>query len=215
MPRKPTGRMGPVSFGPEGIKRHFIELPEAKDEIELLIAKAFCEPKNVGMKPQIDRYECFHDLEQQSENDLDFKVETARGAKWLELTEFAPLKHFGGKYENAPSSWDAATAKQFAIDLIHQKAGKGYGEGVILLIYKTDSKFLLPPSILRSMQLDLAQEKLPFEAIYYVSMMDQESAMAWEILPGDPNLRADDPFVQDSGTYHLMMPGLDVDGTSS
>jgi hypothetical protein len=82
-------------------------LPKAKDEIELFIARGFCQPDGGNYLPHFKRYSHFRELQQQQENSLDFQVDTASGKRWLELCEFAPLEHFGGKYELVPEEWDA------------------------------------------------------------------------------------------------------------
>jgi hypothetical protein len=104
---KPTGKTGPVHIGPTGVSRRLVKFPAAKDDIELFIAKLFC-AGNASMRPHITRYGRFDCLEQQSENALDFTVETALGKKWLELAEFAPLDQFGQAHDRVPSVWPVA-----------------------------------------------------------------------------------------------------------
>jgi hypothetical protein len=84
--RKPTGKTGPLSFGPDGQARHLVEFPQAKLDIEMFIARLFCAGK-AGMRPQVTRYGALSNLTPQRENSVDLKVDTERGARWLELTE--------------------------------------------------------------------------------------------------------------------------------
>jgi len=105
--QKPTGIAGPIEFGPEGAVRHLVVFPQTKEEIELFIAKGFCNPGAVSYVPHLKRYAYFHNLQRQQENSLDFKVHTGLGMRWLELCEFAPLEQFAGKYDLVPEEWDA------------------------------------------------------------------------------------------------------------
>ena len=141
---KPTGSTASIEFGPQGAVRHPIVFPKTKEEVELFIAEGFCNPGAVSYVPHVKRYSHFHNLEQQRENSLDFKVDTGLGTRWLELCEFAPLEEFGGKYDHVPEEWDARRMFDLFLKLIEKKARKSDGSDVILLIYKT------PPNTFRS-----------------------------------------------------------------
>lgn len=121
--QKPTGITGPIEFGPEGAVRHIVVFPQTKEEIELFIAKGFCNPDAVSYVPHLKRYAYFHNLQPQQENSLDFKVDTGLGMRWLELCEFAPLEQFGGKYDLLPEEWDARRMFDLFRILIEKKAG--------------------------------------------------------------------------------------------
>jgi len=108
--------------------------PQTKEEIELFIAKGFCNPGAVSYVPHLKRYGYFHNLQQQQENSLDFKVDTDFGMRWLELCEFAPLEQFGGKYDLVPEEWDAGRMFDLFRMLIDNKARKSDGCDVIVLI---------------------------------------------------------------------------------
>lgn len=205
--RKPTGRTGPISIGPGGITRRFIEFPRSKGEIELFIARLFC-AGNAGMRPQINRYGYFTDLEQQPEDRPDFRVRTDLGHKWLELTEFAPLDDFGHAYENVPPVRSAEDLLRSARALIDKKAAKGYGSDVVLVVYKTHETLLLPAPVIRALTIDLRSADVPFEAIYYVSPHDMESTSTWEIYPGGP---VDERWAIRKGTIHIGFDGFEPD----
>lgn len=184
--RKPTGRTGPISIGPNGVSRKLVQFPQSKADIELFIAKGFC-AGNSGMKPQIKRYGEFTDLQPQRENSLDFHVETQMGPRWLELAEFAPLEEFDGRYENVSGQWQMEEMGRLFLGLIQKKNEKNYGKDVILVIYKTHETLLVPPPVIRSVNAQLANLQPTFESIYFLSPHDQEAASAWEVWPGDPN----------------------------
>lgn len=195
--RKPTGKTGPISFGPDGLSRHPVEFPHAKPDIEMFIAHLFCVGK-AGMRPQMTRYGAFSTLAPQRENSADLKVRTERGERWLELTEFAPLAEFAGRYENVSGRWSAEQLASLVLDLIHRKAHKNYGANVILVIYKTHETLFVPPPILRSLRKVLQDP--PFESIYFLSPHDHECASVWEIWPGDA---ADEGPVISGGRVHV------------
>lgn len=196
--RKPTGKTGPLTADSDGLhRRHFVEFPQAKSEIELFIARLFC-AGNAGMRPQITRYGPFSELALQREDSVDLKVQTRLGARWLELTEFAPLDEFGGLHGNVPGRWSVERLTALVVGLIHKKAARHYGAGVILIIYKTQETLFVPPPILRAIRGMLVDP--PFESIYFLSPHDQESASVWEIWPGDSS---DDGPIVGSGFVHV------------
>jgi hypothetical protein len=138
--KKPTGITGRIELRPEGLVRHLLVFPQTKEQVELFIAKGFCNPGSVSHVPHLKRYAYFHNLQQQQENSLDFKVDTGLGMRWLELCEFAPLEQFGGTYDLVPEEWDARRMFDLFRMLIEKKARKSDG-CVILLIYKTHQNF--------------------------------------------------------------------------
>lgn len=197
--RKPTGQTGPISIGANGVSRHFIQFPESKADIELIIAKVFCAGK-AGVRQQIERYGEFTDLQAQPENSLDFRVETSLGHRWLELAEFAPLNEFGGQYGNVSTTWCVDQMVRLFMDLVRKKSEKNYGAGVILVIYKTHETLFIPPPVLRSLRVQLERLQLTLESIYFLSPHDLEQASVWEVWPGDPN---DDGPIFHGGTVQI------------
>jgi hypothetical protein len=183
--RKPTGATGPISLGPNGLVRKWVEFPETKEEIELFIAKGFCKAVT-GSRPHIKRYGHFLDLKQQPENSIDFSVKTGVGDRWIELCEFAPLEEFGGSYNAVSHNWDVRQLLDLVLALIRKKVKKGYGENTILLIYKTHNTLFIPPPILRAARSELKSMKPNFESIYYISPHSEEEMSVWEIWPSGP-----------------------------
>lgn len=195
---KPTGITGPIAMGPAGVQHLRVEFPGEKAAIEQVIAAAFCAGK-AGLRQQINRYGGFRDLVAQPENSIDFKVETDRGTRWLELAEFAPLHEFGGRYENTPNTWPVDLQIKLLTGLIEKKCRKGYGSDVILVIYKTHRQLAIPPMVLRTMRNQLLRLSPSFESIYFLSPHSLEEASVFEIWPGDPN---DDGPILSEGTVH-------------
>ena len=183
--RKPTGTTGRIEFRPEGTVHHLLVFPQTKEQVELFIAKGFCNPGAVSYVPHLKRYAYFHNLQQQQENSLDFKVDTGLGMRWLELCEFAPLEQFGGKYDLVPEEWDARRMFDLFRMLIEKKARKSDGCDVILLIYKTHQTLFVPPPIIRAVRQELMGRPVPFESIYYISPYSSSDMGVWEVWPGD------------------------------
>ena len=183
--RKPTGTTGRIEFRPEGTVHHLLVFPQTKEQVELFIAKGFCNPGAVSYVPHLKRYAYFHNLQQQQENSLDFKVDTGLGMRWLELCEFAPLEQFGGKYDLVPEEWEARRMTDLFRMLIEKKARKSDGCDVILLIYKTHQTLFVPPLIIRAVRQELIRRPLPFESIYYISAYSSSDMGVWEVWPGD------------------------------
>ncbi|WP_054179530.1 hypothetical protein [Trabulsiella odontotermitis] len=182
--KKPTGISASIRITSSGVHREVAEFPQSKNEIERLMAEAFCAGKPT-LNPQIAHYGNLTNLTSQPENSLDFRITTAYGDKWLELAEFAPLALFHGRYENVPIEWDISEIRDLFLSLIKEKGNKGYGEGVILLIYKTHNSLYVPPPILRCVTKELADHPPPFEAIYFISAHSVEHSMTRQIWPED------------------------------
>lgn len=184
--KKPTGINASIRITSGGIHREVVEFPQSKEKIELLMAEAFCVGKPT-LNPQIDRYGSFANLTLQPENSLDFQVKTESGDKWIELTEFAPLVLFRGRYENVPTEWDIDDMRDSFLKLIKKKSSKGYGKGVILLVYKTHNALYVPRPILRCVTKELANHPPPFESIYFISAHSVEHSKTWQIWPENDN----------------------------
>lgn len=182
--KKPTGITTSIRISSLGIHREVATFSDTKAEIELQIAKAFCSGKP-SLNPHIYKYGLFTDLEPQDENSIDFKVLTNEGFRWLELTEFAPLNHFKGKYENVSQDWDVKFMKDLLLSLIKNKSKKNYGDNVILLIYKTHDAFFIPPPIIRDVRCELESAPPSFEAIYFISTHSEENTTVWQVWPDD------------------------------
>lgn len=196
---KPTGISTSMQISSAGVHRETADFPQTKAEIELLIAKAFCAGKP-ALNPHITRYGMFTNLEPQPENSLDFKVLTEKGSRWLELAEFAPLNHFRGKYENVPTTWDIEDMKALFLALIDKKSVKNYGDGVILLIYKTHDALFVPPPIIRSVRSTLGSSPPSFESIYFISAHSVNHTTVWQVWPDD--VKDSGPLIS-SGTIHV------------
>ncbi|WP_407579556.1 hypothetical protein [Citrobacter koseri] len=182
--KKPSGISTSIEIRSSGIQRKTVDFPQKKSEIELLMAEAFCAGKP-ALNPHIARYGSFTNLEPQPENSLDFSVHTEKGSRWLELAEFAPLNHFGGRYENVPATWVIEDMQDLFLTLIKKKSSKGYGDGVILLIYKTHDTLFVPPPVLRCVRSSLISSPPPFDAIYFISAHSIDHAAVWQVWPDD------------------------------
>lgn len=179
--KKPRGTSVMLEMGPDRLLRVEKVLPARKPAIEQHFAELFCKD-NQCMRPHFKRFGRFDNLCAQDENDLDFKVETDLGAKWLELAEFAPIKEVG-HYENSTGVWDSQQQADLFINLVRKKNSKGYGSDVILMIYATHDHFWVPPPTIRMMPELLKNDALIFDAVYMVS----PNGTVMEAWPGDPD----------------------------
>jgi hypothetical protein len=181
---KPVGQTGPMRIGASGASRVWVRFPADKAEREEFIARLFCNPKKVAMTPQIDRFGPLK-FERLSENNLDFRLETYHGTKWLELAEFAPLREFGNSYDNVPDKWSPAYLVELMASLIEAKSKKQGGKDVVLLIYKTHERLSFPPGLNRPLKRRLPIDQVNFEAVYFLSPHNDESASVFELYPND------------------------------
>ncbi|SFG74483.1 hypothetical protein SAMN05518865_117101 [Duganella sp. CF458] len=199
--KKPRGLTGPIKFADGRVEREFVQFPDSKPEIEALIAKLFC-TESPSSNVQFRRYGFLDHLTPMSENSIDFVVQTKHGERWLELAEFAPLDQFGGKYEEVPNQWSSQTMKDLFIRLVKQKNAKEYGDGVILLIYKTHDTLFVPPPVQRMIRAELSTTQINLESIYYLSPHSGSSSTVWEIWPGNADT------IQESGIGPNVFVGL-------
>jgi hypothetical protein len=167
-----------------GFSREWVQFPAGKAVREEFIASLFCNPKNVAMTPQLKRYGSLK-FERLAENNLDFRLETSNGTRWLELAEFAPLKDFGNSYANLPEKWSPEHMVELMAALIEAKSKKQGARDVVLLIYKTHERLSFPPGLNAPLKRRLPTDQVNFEAVYFLSPHDSESASVFELYPND------------------------------
>lgn len=182
---KPLGTSGPVIFTGESIEWQVNSLPAEKAGRELYIAdllvntKLIKEESDPSLRP-------FSGLVQNAENDLDFTINTPEGRKLLELAEFAPLKEFGPRFENAPRSLDQSSKFDLALELIHKKSSHQGGPERILLIYTTEHAFELDAMTMELLKRELAKSPPRFDRVYNLVPVAKFASVA-EIYPGKPH----------------------------
>nr|WP_315483887.1 hypothetical protein [uncultured Undibacterium sp.] len=160
--RKPVGVNGPVFLTDRGAEFQQLEYPTIKEEIEMLVAKSFSAgPIPGGLQ--------ISSLEQQDQNDFDFKAKSNFGFLNLELMEIAPLENLRGSYAKAPSEYKPYDFAKY----IHAKAmrkSERYGGSkvprIVLLLYVTDWAFVLSESVICLLQYWLQNTPNNFFQVY-------------------------------------------------
>jgi hypothetical protein len=187
-PRKPTGQLGGVHIGRDGVSHRPTELPEAKEDIE----RSIVERVFGSDKPIVDRtYQHVEPPTQNPQNSFDFTIRTVSGDEFLELMEVAPLDTIGGTFETAPRAFIQGELVNAVWGQIAKKARK-YGrrnEATIhLLLYCTDRRFFLPPSFWLLVSSVAAREPHPFKTIVFAEPKSDGGAYIEVILPVSPDM---------------------------
>ena len=181
MPKKPTGKVGPFSIGPEGVKLEDIDFPTEKEKIELYVAQQFV------MHPTKEDVEYFlpKTLRQNLQDDLDCSVDTKNGKKYLELMEFAPLRQLGSRHDDVPTQHNGGEMTDIFIKEVRKKSEKYKNlTDVFLVTYVTERALNLMP-YLRPIKSQLNQSQLSLERVYYVSLHGTMGASSLRLYPVD------------------------------
>lgn len=127
---------------------HEIVLPHEKAEIEAAILQAGL--ATAALSGQ-DPYQLLQQPTQNDENHFDFTLRTAQGEEYLDLMEAAPLQHYGGSYEAVPQVLNVGELAAAVYELVLRKNAKYQGiwaRPIHLLLYTTDWRLSLPPSVM-------------------------------------------------------------------
>jgi len=188
--KKPQGRKGPIRISDVGLEWAIIDFPGEKAARELMIAEMFVRAANrLIMYPSAEQpsYVPFSELIQNAENDVDFTINTGRGVKRLEVTEFAPLYQHGPRFEDAPRQLDQGTKSDLLLELLRKKSARQGGANRLLLVYVTEQGFWIDPITIEIVRRALSHESPQFERVYFVSPHSITAGMVWEIFPGTPH----------------------------
>lgn len=167
------------------MKREFVDFPSEKEKIEELIVNLFLyatQHINDELKP-------FSDPVQNKENDIDYSMSCAEGPVFVELTEFAPLGELGlKKHTDAPGRFTVGQIAQAAYNLIMKKSGKYSVQNKILIVYKIQEEFFLPP-VVREMLRRMFETNGPpsFWRVYGLSPHSTTMASIDMIYPNKPH----------------------------
>jgi len=188
-PEKPQGASGRISVNGSGAKWEITKFPASKAERETLIATLFVKAFDHYVANQSEpSLAPFGEPKQNNEADLDFTVDTADGARLMELVEFAPLKEHGPKFADAPAAIDPNDKAPLVYDLIKGKSDHQGGPGRFLVIYATEYGFKLDPITIEKIRRLFSADAPNFERVYYLSIHDAESGSVTEIFPGKPHV---------------------------
>ncbi len=171
--RKPRGRKHTIEIGSKGVAIHDLTLPDAKPEIEWVVAKGWAGAVESKDPSVFD----VSTLKKLPEANHDCSIQTRTGnLKYLQLVEFTGDTNFHGDYESVEKHHNGGERLSQILSLINKKA-KRYGDtkDVVLLIYITDFRFNFMPivSVLGTL---FKSKPPPFERIYQVSVTPDGSA---------------------------------------
>lgn len=184
MPKKPTGKTGPIRMSNNGIKRELVEFPAQKEQIEQMIAELFVKT----MDGHQDDLKPFSNLKMNRQNDVDFLIDTSLGTIELELTEFAPLRQLGiTKHIDAPSDYSVGDMTDMAMELILKKSNHYGTTKKILVIYKTQSEFLITYPVIDLLRRRLSPSSINFLKIYFLSPHGNTGASVSLVYPAKPH----------------------------
>ncbi|MFZ1988536.1 MAG: hypothetical protein WAW96_02080 [Alphaproteobacteria bacterium] len=204
MPKKPTGRTGPLKVGPQKVTRALVRFPNKKSELELMIARIF-----VDHPCKTDSLSPFSGLKQNAEDDLDFSIETSEGRKWLELAEFAPLNEINASYASAPKQLSMAEYAKLYYQLIARKSRHQGGVNRLLLTYATHGSFFVSPPVQELVRRWLCREHPRFDRVYFLSPHCETTGTTFEVFPGRPHSMFKD--MSDLQLSNLNLKVVDLD----
>ncbi len=168
--KKPTGTIGKIIISGEGNKPEFVQFdfPEKKDDIEEMIISKSIQKDN----PLWKFYELVSSPTQNHENDLDFSLETSTGTELLDLIELAVLGK--GGYENASFEYNHGEMADAIIEGIKKKSNhyKGIKANLHLIIYSTDTRFIVGNNILWLVSKFCHENNHGFKTIVYMYLID-------------------------------------------
>lgn len=184
--KKPTGIIGKIIIPGDGNKPEFVQLkyPEKKDDIEKMIISKAIQKET----PLWKFYGLTSPPNQNLENDLDFSLETNNGTELLDLIELAVLGK--GGYENASFEYNHGEMADAMIVGIKKKSDhyKGIKANLHLIIYSTDTRFIVGNNILWLVSKYCNENNHGFKSIVYMYLLDN-SCNAQTIYPSDLNFK--------------------------
>jgi hypothetical protein len=195
--KKPTGDIGPtqatvVEGGSVEVTFEKIVFPKSKDEIESLIVQDFLASVSKALATHGETF-IFCNPTKNRENDFDFNVDSKHGPAFLELMEIAPLELFGGGYDKVPSKFKPYDLAQIVVTKVLKKATRysgNIGLPLFLLTYTTHWGFTPSESTVALLRYFLAQQKLPFNAVFLYSPIEKGFGDARWLFPVPPELNA-------------------------
>jgi hypothetical protein len=175
-PRKPTGEIGPISFGPTSAEVSFspIPFPSTKAEIERFIASPF-----VGNALHKKRFlfDTVYSLHQNPTDDFDFTLVTDRGTKYLELIELH-LREVGDELTSGQFVYKPYDVAELAYEKVMAKSRRYRGatpNGIILLTYVTHWQFCLSNPVFWLLAFKMKQAPPIFEQVFHFSWQDSKT----------------------------------------
>jgi hypothetical protein len=182
---KPRGIIGVtrVQPGKKSTKVDFlpIDFPESKDEIESFIMKAFLDSVPLDLIPAP-----FIDVKHLPQNDFDFVDCGASKPTYIELMEIAPLETTIGGYSQAANIYNAGELVDYILGKILEKATSYRVDSntrFVLLLYITDWKFYLSPTVISLLQYWTQKFQEIFSEIYYFKPRTNKDGEARRIFP--------------------------------
>ena len=167
---------------PQEMTKHELHLPHDKASIERQIAEGFAiDSRNYELYAHI-----ITDPVQNGEHDIDFTVETDRGAMGLELVEYAPVGKLGFSGPK-PNKYDPVERAREVIELIKSKNNKyrqyNKFQELMLLVYVTDNAWALDIFSLQAIRFLARTENTVFRCIAYYKPIQGASGIVHRVFP--------------------------------
>jgi hypothetical protein len=183
--RKPRGERPGIELteDPKDSSVTSTELPKNKHELEAHVATKALE---LCKAEEIRPYRQFEGVTRNEEADLDFTVSTPHGPAFLELTEFAPLHLFGGKYKNGPKSYQQGAMADLLVRVLARKLEKYPPEvaaSTHLLVYTTDWRFVISPGVANIVGYGYHTTPPAFASILFFGLLGFQDALAFLLHP--------------------------------
>ena len=185
-PTKPTGTTGSlrIAVGPQGASGEFqkLQFPRTKEDIEQFLVNGFLKAATERklLPPAVIT------ASQNEQDNFDFDLKIGQRRKSLELMEVAPLENVAGSYEASPATYGQYDFAKDIFDKVLKKSERyrtSTGEGLMLLLYVTDWRFVLSETVVKLLRFWSAHQSHSFEGIYWYSPTAPDYGVAELIYP--------------------------------
>ncbi|HUK10765.1 MAG TPA: hypothetical protein VLX09_23035 [Stellaceae bacterium] len=190
MPKKPTGRVGPIQVtiteGRADLRWENVKFPTEKKDIEQLVVNQFM--------AAMSRTGAQIKASQNSEDDLDFTLILPGGKIKLELRE----AFYGTGANSPPYDSRDMRIKSFSyaeqiVAAVRDKSHYGTAMPIHLLLYITHWRFLPSETTIRLAQYLLQQARPMFENVFFLSPIDPGQADLRVLYPSNNPLQGKKP----------------------
>ncbi len=206
MPIKPTGRIGPfrVTGAPDGPTGEWskIRFPTQKEEIEKFVLELFVTEMRKGGATILN-------AKKNPENDFDFTLELPGGTISLDLMEIIYRDAEGRPYDGENIRIESYKYAEQIRDAVMAKSvhyGKAGTQPFHLLTYITHWRFHAHEVVIRLVQHMLQQSPPIMENVFFLSPLDDKSAVLRVLYPSPNPLEGHDPNSFKDDWYLTLNP---------
>jgi hypothetical protein len=206
MPRKPTGKIGPLiaTGGPSGLTLEWsqIKFPEKKEDIEQLICDLWAaEVRKAGHG--------IRSIRRNGPDDFDFTIELPGGIVSLDLAELFYRDAEGRPYEGTKIEIKTYRYAEQIRDAVLKKSdhyGRAGAQPIHLLTYVTHWRFGPNETVIRLVQHFLNEKPPIIENVFLVMPFNASTGVLWVLFPSRDPLKGRSPSEFKEHFYYALDP---------